>query len=444
MKHPLPTHRLPRRQLSDPASDDTGTPRLQRSSLALALMMLATPGPLLAQAGTPTSSSSGATYTTVSNDTVWRLAGLALSHGGGNRAAVMVAILRRNPGAFVQGNLHRLKRGAQIVLPSAEDIAAEDPLLAGMLVESHLRVLDQQGAGAPGLPPLRKQFTSPEPAAASPANKAAAPAASSVAKPPADAVPAKPPVPAVAPPVAAAPVAPAPVKSAAPASAAAPVPAAAPAPVKATTPIPAPAPAPAPAAAAASAPASAARPAETVVTAPAASSVERSAVPAPPAPRPRLDAPTDERPLRVLPYAMLVVLLALPVGWWGYRRFGRKGMRDRLAAASSDFRDSKGNSRSLRPRRVEVSNAAVEVARVVETLRPVATLVKPSEALALPAGVALSTVELREQIALKLEIARASIEIGRALLARSLLAIVQQDGDDEERAAASALLLTLA
>jgi hypothetical protein len=287
-----------------------------------------------------------------------------------------------------------------------------------MLVESHLRVLDQQGGGAPGLPPLRKQFTTVEPP----------PVAAPVAPP------------AMVP-------TPAPAKAAAPASALTPAPAPAPAPVKASAPAPTAAAASAPSSApvaAAAAVASAARPAEALATAPAASSMEHVAVAASTPLRPRPDVPADDRPMRVLPYAMLVVLLALPVGWWGYRRFGRKGMRDRLAAASSDFRDSKGNSRSLRPRRVEVSNAAVEVARVVETLRPVATLVKPSEALALPAGAALSTVELREQIALKLEIARASIEIGRALVARTLLAIVQIDGDDEERAVATELLLTLA
>ena len=152
------------------------------------------------------------------------------------------------------------------------------------------------------------------------------------------------------------------------------------------------------------------------------------------------------RPLRMLPYAMLVVLLALPVGWAGYRRFSRKNRNghNRLVAASSDFRDSK-NGRGLKPKRVEISTAAVEVARAVETLKPVATLVRRSDEAAQPAPAGmLGAAELREQIALKLEIARASIEVGRVLMARALLAVVQQEGDEAERSAATDLMLKLA
>ncbi|MEY4749079.1 MAG: hypothetical protein RIQ60_1293 [Pseudomonadota bacterium] len=472
MKHTKPAPRASRRpahHAADADTDDTPLTRSQRNSLALAFMMLATPGPLLAQAHAPTTSataSPGQPYTTVSNDTVWRLAGLASSKGSGDRAAVMVAILRRNPAAFVHGNLHRLKRGVSITLPSAEDIAAEDPLLAAMLVESHLRVLDQVGAGAPGLPPLRARTPegrAPDPATASARTATPAPATAAPAPAPTPAVAAKPgptTAPALAPAAPAAPVTPA--KPLAQASAPA-------APVAVQPPVaqkPTPAPTSTVASQRAPAPvASAAAPMPTQASAPSATSTASAALPSPAsatqatsvatqpsaavAARPALRAQNEGSELgalRVLPYAMLVALLALPVGWVGYRRFSRKhrSMRDRLVAASSDFGDSRPG-RGHKPKRVEVSTAAVEVARVVETLKPVATLVRRAEG----AGTAspssgLAGNELREQIALKLEIARASIEVGRVLMARTLLSIVQQEGDEVERGAATELMMTLA
>ena len=119
-------------------------------------------------------------------------------------------------------------------------------------------------------------------------------------------------------------------------------------------------------------------------------------------------------------------------------------MRDRLRAASTDFQDSKDASRGLKPKRVDVSNAAVDVARVVETLGPVTLLIKQDGHEPLPGAAPLSMAELREQAGLKLEIARASLEIGRALVARTLLAAVQREGDAAERQAADELMLKLA
>jgi hypothetical protein len=150
-------------------------------------------------------------------------------------------------------------------------------------------------------------------------------------------------------------------------------------------------------------------------------------------------------PLHLLPYGMLGVLLALPIGWWAYRRRGQADLRKRLRTASSDFRDSK-DGRGLKPKRIEISNAAVEVARAVETLRPTVAMVRLGDVTASPQPSVqpLSASEMREQIALKLEIARACIEVGRALVARSLLAAVQQEGEEDERAAAAELMLKLA
>jgi Meckel syndrome type 1 protein len=443
---PRPTRRL--------ATITPGNDLLTRSGVALALLMLGMPGVALPQTGTATTGPDD--YTTVPNDNVWRLASKAIGFAGGDRAAAMVAILRRNPDAFVHGNLHRLKRGVSIVMPSAADIAAEDPRQAALLLDSHLQSVNQNEA-APAPHPLRASAGTPPPVAkVVPAPVAKAPAtapAASIAAPIAAAAP-------VAPPKVAAPVtrpvasAPAPAVAPAPAPVTAPAKAVAqPAPVVAPVVPPVVAPvvtAPAPASTAASvvaAPASAAAPAPaTPAPASAATAVVTPAPVATPArPLPATAGAEPERPLHLLPYAMLGVLLTLPVGWWAYRRRGKTDLRKRLRSASNDFRDSK-DSRNIKPKRVEISNAAVEVARAVETLKPTVAMVKLGDVAAAlqPSVPALSSAELREQIALKLEIARACIDVGRALVARSLLAAVQQEGEDDERAAAAELMLKLA
>ena len=98
----------------------------------------------------------------------------------------------------------------------------------------------------------------------------------------------------------------------------------------------------------------------------------------------------------------------------------------------------------MKPKRIDVSNAAVDVARVVETLGPITMLVKQDGHDPQPGAAPLSMAELREQAGLKLEIARASLEIGRAMVARTLLAAVQREGDAAERQAADELMLKLA
>ncbi len=102
------------------ATHATASPRAGRlhwGGVAFALLVLAMPGTALTQPAGDTSAP-GASYTTVANDSVWRLAGLALGSSRGDRAQAMAAILRLNPDAFMQGNLHRLKRGVTITLPS--------------------------------------------------------------------------------------------------------------------------------------------------------------------------------------------------------------------------------------------------------------------------------------------------------------------------------------
>jgi FimV-like protein len=428
-----------------PAESDcheAGTMRLplpggRLGGLALALLTLGlpglTPGASAATSGEGAAAAdAGQTHTTVANDNVWRLAGLALGSGNGDRAATMVAILRHNPQAFVQGNLHRLKRGVSLVLPTPAQIAAEDPRQAALVVSTHLALLGQNEA-APALPPLRPQ-AAPAPATG---RGAAAPA-----------------VPATPPKVAAAP-APAPALATAPA----PVPAPTPAPVIAKAPVAASVPttaapvaSPAPAAkasaiatpsASAAAPAPAAPLAGTTLASAASSTAEANSGAPAASVLPRLPATAPEdvrggRGLRhLLPYTLLGLLLALPAGWWWWRR---RDPHKRLRAAAGDFRDSDAAGRGLKPRRVEISQAAVEVARTVETLRPSPLLVRPAQP---TAGTPLDGATLGQQIALKLELARACLEVGRQLAAQGLLAVVQREGNEAERQTATELLASL-
>ena len=118
-------------------------PPLKRHLLSLALAL--TVGPVLAQtaaapagAGTPAASSS---RTTVEQDNLWDIAGQLAPVLGATRQQVMVAVLRRNPEAFVKGNIHRLRRGVPLVLPGRDEVLAEDRAGATTLVAEHLKAM---------------------------------------------------------------------------------------------------------------------------------------------------------------------------------------------------------------------------------------------------------------------------------------------------------------
>ncbi|MBK6851534.1 MAG: hypothetical protein IPG93_07970 [Burkholderiales bacterium] len=428
--------------------------RLHWGGVAFVLLVLALPGTALTQPAGD-GSTPGASYTTVANDSVWRLAGLALGSTRGDRTQAMVAILRLNPDAFMLGNLHRLKRGVTVTLPTPEAILAEDARQASILLESHLQALAVPGvlasppaplgrdtAAAGASKPVAKAAPAPTPAPTPVPTSAPAPAP--VAKALAPAAPTATPLPAPTPsPVVKAPVAATPSPTPAPTAAATPV---APAPVATATPVTPPpvatAPAPASALPGTSSPSPVPSPSTAAVPAP-----TPTATPTPAAATPAAPITTElDRGTRLLPYVMLALLLALPLAWRWYRQRARASttMRDRLRAASTDFQDSKDASRGLKPKRVDVSNAGVDVARVVETLGPVTMLVRQDGHDPQPGAAPLSMAELREQAGLKLEIARASLEIGRAMVARTLLAAVQREGDAAERQAADELMLKLA
>ncbi len=76
---------------------------------------------------------------TKDRDTLWNIAtDLGGRYPGATRSQIMVALLRANPEAFVQGNLHRLRVGRPLTLPSASSVTAEPVVGAAQLVQQHL------------------------------------------------------------------------------------------------------------------------------------------------------------------------------------------------------------------------------------------------------------------------------------------------------------------
>ena len=371
-------------------------PPLKRRLLHLALVALpmAVPvSPLLAQGALPAlpaaAESPQTLRATVDQDNLWDLAGKIAPTAGVTRQQVMVAMLRRNPEAFVKGNIHRLRKGVPLVLPGLGDLRAEDPAASVALVDEHLKAM-KAGRVLDPLAPRPGAATPPVPVPAAPPVVAPAPAPAPVPAPvPVASAPAvAPSVPAVRP---------------APASA----PASAPAPVASA---PAPASAPSPAAS---------------EPGPAASAEE----PASPAPS----------PARYLPYVL--VLGALAGGAILWRRRGKGD--DEAEGGAADTRSATDSTLAARsaPRVFDVSTAAADMARTVETSTIVTELVRPVE----PADPAAATpqpglLDAETQCAFRLEIARASLELSRTEDARALLHAVLREGSGRQQAEAAELL----
>ena len=104
---------------------------LSHSVLAASALMGVAPPALAADAVNPAASApiaAGDTLlpATVLRDNLWTLAARVQHDPGITRQQVMVAMLRRNPNAFLQGNMHRLRRDVALVVPTAQEIAAEN------------------------------------------------------------------------------------------------------------------------------------------------------------------------------------------------------------------------------------------------------------------------------------------------------------------------------
>lgn len=334
--------------------------------------------------------------TTVAQDNLWDIAGKVARQAGVGRQQVMVAVLRRNPDAFVKGNIHRLRQGVPLVLPSLGELKAEDRAASVALVEAHLAAL-KSGATLPALP------------------AAGAPVAAVVTPPP----------------VAAS--APAPVPASAPAS----MPAAPAAPVV-QAPAPEPMPASAPASAAAGVPAEA--PASSATLTPASPATRPAADVARPAAREGDEAAAPASALRWLPWLLGAGVLAGGVILW--RR--RPGLQEAALPSASPVETLRASA----PRNFDVSTAAADMARTVEAAPLVTELVRPvaaegeetSSSAPVPAAPLAGSIDPELRGALRVEMARTCLEIGREAAARELLEVVLREDSGRHQAAAADML----
>lgn len=334
--------------------------------------------------------------TTVAQDNLWDIAGKVARQAGVGRQQVMVAVLRRNPDAFVKGNIHRLRQGVPLVLPSLGELKAEDRAASMALVEAHLAAL-KSGAALPALP------------------AAGAPVAAVVTPPP----------------VAAS--APAPAPASAPAS----MPAAPAAPVV-QAPAPEPMPASAPASAAAEVPAEA--PASSATLAPASPATRPAADVARPAAREGDEAAAPASALRWLPWLLGAGVLAGGVILW--RR--RPGLQEAALPSASPVETLRASA----PRNFDVSTAAADMARTVEAAPLVTELVRPvaaegeetSSSASVPAAPLAGSIDPELRGALRVEMARTCLEIGREAAARELLEVVLREDSGRHQAAAADML----
>lgn len=334
--------------------------------------------------------------TTVAQDNLWDIAGKVARQAGVGRQQVMVAVLRRNPDAFVKGNIHRLRQGVPLVLPSLGELKAEDRAASVALVEAHLAAL-KSGAALPALP------------------AAGAPVAAVVTPPP----------------VAAS--APAPAPASAPAS----MPAAPAAPAV-QAPAPEPMPASAPASAAAEVPAEA--PASSATLAPASPATRPAADVARPAAREGDEAAAPASALRWLPWLLGAGVLAGGVILW--RR--RPGLQEAALPSASPVETLRASA----PRNFDVSTAAADMARTVEAAPLVTELVRPvaaegeetSSSASVPAAPLAGSIDPELRGALRVEMARTCLEIGREAAARELLEVVLREDSGRHQAAAADML----
>ncbi|GIX52601.1 FimV/HubP family polar landmark protein [Sphaerotilus sulfidivorans] len=334
--------------------------------------------------------------TTVAQDNLWDIAGKVARQAGVGRQQVMVAVLRRNPDAFVKGNIHRLRQGVPLVLPSLGELKAEDRAASVALVEAHLAAL-KSGATLPALP------------------AAGAPVAAVVTPPPVVAS------------------APAPAPASAPAS----MPAAPAAPVV-QAPAPEPMPASAPASAAAGVPAEA--PASSVTLAPASPATRPAADVARPAAREGDEAAAPASALRWLPWLLGAGVLAGGVILW--RR--RPGLQEAALPSASPVETLRASA----PRNFDVSTAAADMARTVEAAPLVTELVRPvaaegeetSSSAPVPAAPLAGSIDPELRGALRVEMARTCLEIGREAAARELLEVVLREDSGRHQAAAADML----
>jgi FimV-like protein len=116
---------------------------------------------------------------------------------------------------------------------------------------------------------------------------------------------------------------------------------------------------------------------------------------------------------------------------WRRRRAGFQS-----DTAPQDFTNTLSATRSGGPRVFDISNAAAEMARSVETSQVATQLVRNDTATDSEVDVS----RLMEQAGIKLEVARANLELGRVDDAKTLLQAVMREGSGRHAAEAAEML----
>lgn len=111
---------------------------------------------LLARTNT-TGAASHTSRVTVSGDTLWKIAGnlgADRDQSSPSRQQFMYAILRKNPEAFVGGNIYFLKRGVALVAPNLDEVRAENAAEVARHFKEHEANWLNRKRAAPPLYPL--------------------------------------------------------------------------------------------------------------------------------------------------------------------------------------------------------------------------------------------------------------------------------------------------
>ncbi|MEY4754194.1 MAG: hypothetical protein RJA44_1869 [Pseudomonadota bacterium] len=378
---------------------------------------------------------------TVEKDSLWTIVAPTVAAGRVTPSQAMVALLRQNPQAFVRGNLHLLRRGVALTMPSLAQIRAENRARSAELVEAHLQLLKErrsEAAPAPyelGVQPAPAAASAaavaPRPAASVPAARPAASAAASAVAPRPAASKPEPRTQAasavVAPPVKPAASKPE-VQPAKPAASATPPAASAPAQVVTQPPRVRTEPA-----SQAEVPASKSAQKPTPASAPVSAEARPPVAVAPPPAEPASAAPATEvettTSAQVLGYGLGLLLLGGAAGgawWWRARRPAQStGKTERRERELPDLPSM---------RQPEAPTEAVETVRSLDAMQSALELVRPVDQPDRPAP------DLAADTALKLELARAYIELRRHDEAYVLLQFVTRHGTEAQQQDAAELL----
>jgi FimV-like protein len=99
---------------------------------------------------------------TAKNDSLWEIARAVLPKGKATPNQAMFAILRRNPHAFLNGNINRLHTRSVLTIPSLQEIASEPRDFADDWAQRHKLAWRKNSAETPAIYPLTGPGAVPE------------------------------------------------------------------------------------------------------------------------------------------------------------------------------------------------------------------------------------------------------------------------------------------